>query len=107
MEAMLAASWPGNIRQLHNVVEQSVALSTTPLIPASLVQRALHNEYAEMPAFAEARNQFERDYLTSLMQITNGNVTQAASIAKRNRTEFYKLLNKHHLKPAKFKRDDI
>ncbi|MEN8106572.1 MAG: sigma 54-interacting transcriptional regulator [Pseudomonadota bacterium] len=106
MEAMLAASWPGNIRQLHNVVEQSVALSTTPLIPASLVQRALRNESAEIPAFVEARNQFERDYLTRLMQITNGNVTQAASIAKRNRTEFYKLLKKHHLKPAEFKSTD-
>jgi two-component system response regulator GlrR len=106
MEAMLSASWPGNIRQLHNVVEQSVALSTTPLIPASLIQRALQNEHAEIPSFVEARNQFERDYLTRLMQITNGNVTQAASIAKRNRTDFYKLLGKHHMKPVEFKSRD-
>jgi len=38
-----------------------------------------------------------------LLQITNGNVTKAARIAKRNRTEFYKLLHKHHLNPAQFK----
>ena len=103
MEAMLSAPWPGNVRQLYNVVEQSVALTTTPLIPVSLVQRALRGETSEMPAFAEARSQFERDYLTQLLQITHGNVTRAAGIAKRNRTEFYKLLQKHHLNPAQFK----
>jgi two-component system response regulator GlrR len=102
-EAMLYAAWPGNVRQLYNVVEQSVALSTTPLIPASLVQRALRDESADLPSFADARNQFERDYLTQLLQMTNGNVTQAARIAKRNRTEFYKLLNKHALSPPQFK----
>jgi two-component system, NtrC family, response regulator GlrR len=103
MEAMLSAPWPGNVRQLYNVVEQSVALSTTPLIPVSLVQRALRGDSSEMPAFAEARSEFERDYLTRLLQITHGNVTRAAGIAKRNRTEFYKLLQKHHLNPAQFK----
>ncbi len=103
MEAMLSAPGPRNVRQLYNVVEQSVALSTTSPIPVSLVQRALRSESGEIPAFAEARSEFERDYLTQLLQITNGNVTKAAQIAKRNRTEFYKLLHKHHLDPAQFK----
>jgi two-component system response regulator GlrR len=92
------------VRQLYNVVEQAVAFTTTSLIPASLVQRALRDEAeGEMPAFADARSRFEREYLTQLLQITNGNVSQAARIAKRNRTEFYKLLHKHHLNPSQFK----
>ena len=104
MEVLLSAPWPGNVRQLHNVVEQAVAFATTSTIPASLVQRALRDEaQCEMPAFADARSRFERDYLTQLLQITNGNVSQAARIAKRNRTEFYKLLHKHHLNPSQFK----
>jgi two-component system response regulator GlrR len=103
MEAMLSAPWPGNVRQLYNVVEQSVALSTTPLIPVSLVQRALRSDSGEIPSFVEARSQFESEYLTQLLQITNGNVTQAARIAKRNRTEFYKLLHKHQLNPSEYK----
>jgi len=104
MEVLLSAPWPGNVRQLYNVVEQAVAFTTTSLIPASLVQRALRDEAdAEMPAFADARSRFEREYLTQLLQITNGNVSQAARIAKRNRTEFYKLLHKHHLNPSQFK----
>jgi len=104
MEVLLSAPWPGNVRQLFNIVEQSVAFTTTSLIPASLVQRALRDEIdVAMPAFADARSRFEREYLTQLLQITNGNVSQAARIAKRNRTEFYKLLHKHHLNPSQFK----
>ena len=104
MEVLLSAPWPGNVRQLFNIVEQSVAFTTTSLIPASLVQRALRDEVdVAMPAFADARSRFEREYLTQLLQITNGNVSQAARIAKRNRTEFYKLLHKHHLNPTQFK----
>ena len=103
MDELQSAPWPGNVRQLYNVVEQTVALSTTTLIPASLVQRALRRDAGAIPSFVEARSQFERDYLAQLLQITNGNVTKAARIAKRNRTEFYKLLHKHHLKPDQFK----
>jgi two-component system response regulator GlrR len=104
MEVLLSAPWPGNVRQLFNIVEQSVAFTTTSLIPVSLVQRALRDEVdVAMPAFADARSRFEREYLTQLLQITNGNVSQAARIAKRNRTEFYKLLHKHHLNPSQFK----
>ena len=103
MEELLTAPWPGNVRQLYNAVEHSVALSTTPLIPVSLVQRALRVVSGDIASFAEARSQFEREYLTKVLQMTNGNVAKAARIAKRNRTEFYKLLHKHHLSPPEFK----
>ncbi len=50
MEVLLSAPWPGNVRQLFNVVEQAVAFTTTSLIPISLVQRALRDEAdSEMP----------------------------------------------------------
>ncbi|MFC1749747.1 sigma 54-interacting transcriptional regulator [Pseudomonadota bacterium] len=103
MEILVSASWPGNVRQLYNVVEQAVLLATTPIIPVPLIQRALCNKEAEIVPFAEARARFERDYLARVLRITNGNVTQAARLAQRNRTEFYKLLNKHHLAPSVFK----
>ncbi|AJF05906.1 sigma 54-interacting transcriptional regulator [Geoalkalibacter subterraneus] len=103
METLVGASWPGNIRQLCNVVEQAVALSTTSVIAADLVNHALRETPEEIPPFAEARRRFEQDYLVRLLKITNGNVAQAARLAKRNRTEFYKLLNRHHIAPALFK----
>ena len=45
----------------------------------------------------------EHDYLVRLLRATEGNVTQAARMAQRNRTEFYKLLQRHNLTPALFK----
>lgn len=103
MELLLQAPWPGNVRQLYNVVEQAVALATSSVIPSKLVQRALRSKDKEIVPFAEARQDFERNYLTKLLRMTNGNVAQAARLAQRNRTEFYKLLNKYHLAPALFK----
>ncbi|MGB1197978.1 MAG: sigma 54-interacting transcriptional regulator [Thalassotalea sp.] len=103
MELLICAPWPGNIRQLQNVVEQSVALSTESLISESLVRNALREAPALLPSFQEARDQFERDYLATILKTTAGNVSQAAKIAQRNRTEFYKLLNKHHLNAEAFR----
>jgi two-component system response regulator GlrR len=103
MELLVSAAWPGNVRQLYNVVEQSVALATTPIIAVSLAQQAFQNQQADFASFEEARRRFEREYLTQLLKITEGNVTQAARLAKRNRTEFYKLLGRHQLDPKLFK----
>jgi two-component system, NtrC family, response regulator GlrR len=103
MELMIAASWPGNVRQLYNVIEQSVALATTSIIPVSLAQQAIQHQQAELASFEDARRRFEREYLTQLLKITEGNVTQAARLAQRNRTEFYKLLGRHQLDPKLFK----
>jgi two-component system, NtrC family, response regulator GlrR len=103
VEVLVAAPWPGNVRQLYNVVEQSVALATTPVIPATLVQQAIQHQQTEFESFEDARRNFERDYLAQILRITEGNVTQAARLAKRNRTEFYKLLQRHQLDPKLFK----
>jgi two-component system response regulator GlrR len=56
-----------------------------------------------MASLEEARRGFERDYLVRILRITGGNVTQAARLARRNRTEFYKLLERHSLEPKLFK----
>jgi two-component system response regulator GlrR len=103
LELMLAAPWPGNVRQLLNVVEQVVALSPGGVIPASLVQQALRQEPSALEPLEEARRAFERDYLVRILRMTSGNVTQAAKLAQRNRTEFYKLLERHQLEPRAFK----
>jgi len=103
MALLIAAPWPGNVRQLLNLLEQALALTTTSVIPATLVQGALREDTGVLAPFEEARKQFERDYLVRLLKITGGNVTQAATLAKRNRTEFYKLLQRHRLEPAMFK----
>nr|WP_232241013.1 MULTISPECIES: two-component system response regulator GlrR [Serratia] len=103
MKRLMTATWPGNVRQLVNVIEQCVALTSAPVISEALVEQALEGENTALPTFVEARNQFELHYLRKLLQITKGNVTQAARMAGRNRTEFYKLLSRHELDANDFK----
>lgn len=104
LELLVAAPWPGNVRQLLNVVEQVAALSTSPVIAATLVRKALKNPSPDILTYSEAKLRFERDYLCHLLQITSGKVSQAAKLAKRNRTEFYRLLNRHNIDPNLFKK---
>ncbi len=103
LEALATAAWPGNVRQLYNVVEQSCALTATPLIPLTLVKRALRLPTMEALRYSEAKQRFERNYLVQLLKLTEGNVAEAARIADRNRTEFYRLLQKYDLTPAMFR----
>ena len=100
---LVAAPWPGNVRQLQNTVEKCVALCASETVPVALVQRAISGEGEELATFDDARRQFERAYLTRVLKITGGNVTQAARLANRNRSDFYSLLSRHELEPARFK----
>lgn len=103
-EMLVSAPWPGNVRQLYNVVEQCVVMSTTRIIPKSLVERALRFKPDKLMSLNDAREQFERDYLIRLLNLTQGNITLASRLAARNRTEFYNLLHRHRLEPAEFRK---
>jgi len=103
VEMLVTAEWPGNIRQLYNIVRQNVALSRSPVISAELVQHSLGEHAGKLASFSDARDEFTRNYLSQILQITTGNVSQAARLAKRNRTDFYKLLARHELNPDQFK----
>lgn len=103
LEILIAAPWPGNVRQLQNMVEQMVVLATTQIVPASLVQKSLQDESNAIIPFDAARRNFEQSYLINLLKLTQGNVTQAAKLAQRNRTEFYRLLERHHIQANTFK----
>jgi two-component system response regulator GlrR len=103
MELLVTADWPGNVRQLANIVEQNVALSPAPVISVRLVEKALGENAGRLPSLAEARDEFVRSYLVQLLQTTGGNVSQASRLAQRNRTEFYKLLSRYDINPHTFK----
>lgn len=105
IDYLVTAPWPGNVRQLINVVELCATLSKTKTIPLSLAQRALQDEPGQIQTLKDAKDIFECNYLISVMRITGGHVANAARIAGRNRTEFYKLLSQHNIDPLQF-RDD-
>ena len=104
IDILIQASWPGNVRQLQNVVQRTAALSTTPVIPESLVREALTVQDQYLPSLIQARQLFEHDYLVKVLQLTSGSVSNAALLAQRNRTDFYKLLKRHNIHPERFKK---
>lgn len=103
VELLATAEWPGNVDQLQAIVRQNVAMAQTQVIPAELVEGALGGVAGRLASFDEARDEFTRNYLVQILQITGGNVSQAARLARRNRTDFYKLLDRHQLVPGDFK----
>ena len=104
LTALVHGRWPGNVRQLKNVLEQVSEMSLTPIITEAAIRRVMRDlEEENLAAFDDARREFERGYLVRLLQTTAGNVSQAARVAQRNRTEFYKLLARHGLDPISFK----
>jgi two-component system response regulator GlrR len=103
VEMLVTAEWPRNVRQLYNIVRQNVALSRSPVISGELVLQSLGEHGGKLASFSDARDEFTRNYLSQILQITMGNVSQAARLAKRNRTDFYKLLSRYDLNPDSFK----
>src|SRR5205085_7043914 len=74
LELLVKAKWPGNVRQLYNVVEQSIALCPTEIIPQAFVEQAIQVEMHEMTSLEDARMRFERDYLPRIHMLSQGRV---------------------------------
>jgi DNA-binding NtrC family response regulator len=106
---MACHAWPGNVRELDNRVQRALMLSdgdtlelsprapaghVTVVTPASVAPGALRSFH---DAREDSLQQFERDYLRSLMQLADGNVTHAARLAGKERRALGKLLKKHGL----------
>lgn len=106
IELLATTDWPGNVRQLFELVKQNVALSHGKIMSKEFVERSLGADVKKVPSYQEARENFARDYLTNNLQATSGNVSESARLAKRNRTDFYKLLARHRVAPEDFKKGD-
>jgi two-component system, NtrC family, response regulator GlrR len=105
VQLLVTADWPGNVRQLFDLVKQNVALSQTRVMTEEFVKRSLGNAAPRVPSYNDARDEFARDYLDRNLRSTSGNVSQSARLAKRNRTDFYKLLSRYRLQPDEYKKD--
>jgi two-component system response regulator GlrR len=105
IELLATTDWPGNVRQLFELVKQNVALSHGKIMSKEFVERSLGDAVKPVPGYDEARETFARDYLTHNLEATSGNVSESARLAKRNRTDFYKLLARYRVQPDDFKKN--
>lgn len=106
LQKLLLYLWPGNIRELENVVEAAVALSDGPLIRAN--DLALPGEPSQNPgSFREAKariiTEFEREYVLRLLSACGGNISEAARAAGKNRRAFWELIRKHDVDVRKLR----
>jgi two-component system response regulator GlrR len=103
VQLLVTADWPGNVRQLFDLVKRNVALSQEKVMTEQFVKNSLGSASGQLPSYDDARNQFTRAYLVENLQSTSGNVSKSARLAKRNRTDFYKLLSRYRLQPDEYK----
>jgi two-component system response regulator GlrR len=107
VELLATTDWPGNVRQLYDLVKQNIALVSGEVMTEEFVQKSLSSDAVRLPTLDEARHKFSRAYLTNKLQGTKGNISKAARLAKRSRTDFYNLLSRYCISPKDFKSDEM
>lgn len=126
MEAFVNYNWPGNIRELENVMERAYILETMDILtpanfPRDIIGSAkkchdhfmdafalLNNEVGEFPSISEFRrliiDHAERIYLSKLLRMNNGRINSSARVAGVTTRQFRKLMHKHNLRREQFKK---
>ncbi|MFB3925308.1 MAG: sigma-54-dependent transcriptional regulator [Syntrophales bacterium] len=98
-------AWPGNVRELENAIECAVVMCNESLISEQLILPTQNSELDTLKSFKESRRDFEKRYLIQLMEISKGNVSQAAKLAGKYRADLYELLEKYQIKPLDFRQN--
>ncbi|MGD8209423.1 MAG: sigma-54 dependent transcriptional regulator [Desulfobacterales bacterium] len=104
LQKLMLYSWPGNVRELQNTVESAVAMATENIISEDLILPALKAEVSNLKPLKDAKENFEKNYLLQLIELTEGNMAQAARLAGKYRADLYELLKKYDLKPSNFRK---
>ena len=101
LNRLVVHPWPGNVRELHNVLMRATVLSDRHEIELSDLNLPEDGDAVEDQSFQTMKSRvvwrFEHDFLTSVLRAHRGNITRAASAAKKNRRAFWQLLRKHGL----------
>lgn len=110
MRAFMSYSWPGNIRELENKIQQMIVMSPSSIIDVEKVgistgePRCKESEFESFKA-AKKRiiSSFEKTYLIQLLAEHSGNVVSAARRIGKSRTGLWNLLKKYNISPREFR----
>jgi two-component system response regulator GlrR len=100
--ALLAEAWPGNVAELRERVRQAVRLAGGGAIPAEALMLAAPSE--NVPSFREAKRAFEARYVETVLRLCDGNISQAARLARKDRKDFYDVIRRTGIDPGQFRR---
>ncbi len=105
MQRMMLHGWPGNVRELENTIEYAVAMANHDVITEDLILPTKDESDTAVKPLREARETFEKSYLTRILELTQGNVSNAAALAGKYRADLYNLLKKYKLNPSNYKKE--
>jgi len=109
MRALMRYNWPGNVRELENVVERAMVMAEGDVVQvqdmlfdSQLNEAPRGSSPAEILRYADAKAAFEREFLNNLLTTTRGNVSEAARVSGRIRSDLYTMMKKHGINRAQY-----
>jgi DNA-binding NtrC family response regulator len=108
MRKLLSHNYPGNIRELENIVQRAIVLSSGSIIkPEDISLPAVRIASAHARTFKEAKElaiaEFEKNFIRELLSLYHGNITRAANAVGKERSAFGKLVRKYDIDTALYK----
>jgi len=110
LERLLSHGWPGNIRELEHVIERAVVFASSSRIESDDLDLPSAANGSSDPYSGPFRNakarvvhEFERGYIERLLVVHRGNISQAASQARKNRRAFFELIRKHSIDVSRYR----
>jgi two-component system response regulator GlrR len=101
-ERLANYDWPRNDRELRQQIRAAVGLARgEELHPADFVLGWSSPD--GIPSFREAKRAFEREYVTRLLRLCHGNISQAARLAQKDRKDFYDVMRRNSINPPDFR----
>jgi len=103
IQKLMLYNWPGNVRELKNEVERAVIMTATDILEDSVILQGQELNGKKLKPLKQAKKDFEKNYLTRLIEITGGNISEAAKLSGKYRADLYELLKKYKLNPSDFR----
>ncbi len=104
IQKMMTYQWPGNIRELKNKVKQAMVLTRNNVITAEDLFFHVPVSSNKFQSFKEAKREFEKEYISQVLRICQGNISQAARLARKDRKDFYDVMKKYGIQPEIFRK---
>jgi len=98
LDAIENYGWPGNVREMENVIRRAVIMADGPRIGADDLGLKTTSEHEEPLSLREARDAAEHATIIKAMGRSNGNIAQAADLLGVTRPTLYNLLDKYGLR---------
>jgi two-component system response regulator GlrR len=106
IKKLMDHDWPGNVRELEHSIEFAVAMTKHDVITDDYILQSRPSRQEQLKPLKEAKEDFERSYLISLLGASEGNISRAARMARKYRADLYELLRKYSLTASDFKKSE-